>query len=71
MNDLLLMMMIIIINRMMMIIRNKKCNRCGYEWKPRKPDPKSCPQCHSYKWHLTKEEETPEPERTVVPFEDV
>lgn len=22
-----------------------KCNKCNYEWKPRKKDPVSCPRC--------------------------
>ena len=22
-----------------------KCVKCGYEWEPRKNDPKSCPRC--------------------------
>jgi len=22
-----------------------KCSKCGYEWEPRKTDPKSCPRC--------------------------
>jgi predicted Zn-ribbon and HTH transcriptional regulator len=24
------------------------CPRCGYEWTPRKKDPKSCPCCKQY-----------------------
>ncbi len=26
------------------------CQRCGYEWEPRKANPKECPNCKSYGW---------------------
>jgi len=43
-----------------MVITEKqkyKCNRlnCGYEWQAktyRAEKPKSCPNCHSYKWDV-------------------
>jgi predicted Zn-ribbon and HTH transcriptional regulator len=27
------------------------CNRCGYEWVPRKPKIHVCPHCHSFTWY--------------------
>lgn len=33
-----------------------RCVKCGYEWAPRKPDPKSCPRCKSRLDYKTKEE---------------
>ena len=27
-----------------------KCLKCGYEWIPRVPDPRSCPKCGSLRW---------------------
>ncbi|MEM3260703.1 MAG: hypothetical protein QXZ38_04085 [Candidatus Micrarchaeaceae archaeon] len=27
-----------------------KCLRCGYEWIPKKENPKNCPRCHSPYW---------------------
>lgn len=26
------------------------CFNCGWNWKPRKENPKSCPRCKTYKW---------------------
>lgn len=28
-----------------------KCNRCGYTWTPRKPNPKVCADCRSPYWN--------------------
>lgn len=36
-----------------MAFGKKKCPKCGHEWVPRVPDPKSCPSCKQY---LKKEE---------------
>lgn len=33
----------------------KTCQRCGYEWEPKRINPKSCPSCKSYKWNLARE----------------
>jgi len=33
----------------------KRCTQCGYEWTPRKQEPRSCPYCHSYKWQQPKQ----------------
>jgi predicted Zn-ribbon and HTH transcriptional regulator len=38
-----------------------KCQLCGYEWQARTENPKSCPNCKSYKWN--KEEEKGEQEK--------
>ncbi len=27
------------------------CNRCGYKWIPRNPDPKVCAKCRSPYWN--------------------
>ncbi len=27
-----------------------KCKHCGYEWVPRKPNPKECPFCKNRAW---------------------
>jgi predicted Zn-ribbon and HTH transcriptional regulator len=34
-----------------------KCERCGYEWFPKTPEkkPVACPQCHSRKWDVPRE----------------
>ena len=33
-------------------IEKVKCNRCGYEWYPRKPEPpKYCAGCNSPYWN--------------------
>jgi hypothetical protein len=31
----------------------KRCIQCGYEWSPRLPDPRVCPnpKCHSTRWN--------------------
>jgi rubrerythrin len=29
-----------------------KCPYCGYEWVPRTPEPKKCPNCHNVIWRL-------------------
>jgi hypothetical protein len=31
----------------------KRCIQCGYEWNPRLPDPRVCPnpKCHSTRWN--------------------
>ncbi len=34
---------------------NSLCQRCGWEWEARKINPRSCPNCHSYKWRLARE----------------
>lgn len=31
-----------------------KCLRCGYTWTPKKENPKSCPNCHQYRWNKPK-----------------
>jgi hypothetical protein len=28
----------------------KNCHHCGYDWIPRKADPKKCPQCQNSLW---------------------
>ncbi len=38
------------------IMKQEKCTRCKYEWLPRTPDPRACPNCKSRKWKLKKEE---------------
>jgi len=38
------------------IEKQLKCKRCGYEWNPRKPDVRVCPQCHSPWWDRRKSE---------------
>lgn len=32
------------------ICETVKCRRCGYEWVPRKRDPKLCPSCKTSLW---------------------
>lgn len=35
-----------------------KCNKCGYEWYPRRPElPISCPSCKSREWNKDKKKE--------------
>ena len=31
-----------------------RCSKCGYEWVPRVPDPRSCPKCGSLRWDTQK-----------------
>jgi len=31
------------------------CAKCGYEWTPKVPDPKECPQCKSRYWREPQE----------------
>ena len=38
-------------------ISQVKCQRCGYEWLPRKQKPIACPQCSSRAWDGSKERE--------------
>ena len=33
-----------------------KCKRCGYQWEPRKRNPRTCPRCKSHKWNEPKPE---------------
>jgi len=28
-----------------------KCKKCGYEWKPKKKNPKQCPNCKRYDYN--------------------
>lgn len=34
-----------------------KCQRCGYEWLPRKEDVRICPACKSAYWDTPKSDE--------------
>jgi predicted RNA-binding Zn-ribbon protein involved in translation (DUF1610 family) len=37
------------------LTKNKKCLRCGHEWKPRSNDnPIACPKCKSTYWNRNK-----------------
>ncbi len=40
-------------------INTVKCNRCGKEWIPRKPDVRVCPKCHSALWDIPKNSTEP------------
>jgi Zn finger protein HypA/HybF involved in hydrogenase expression len=31
-----------------------KCERCGYEWNPRKPEIRMCPSCKTPYWDVPK-----------------
>ncbi len=32
-----------------------KCQRCGYEWLPRKTEVRQCPKCKTAYWEIPKE----------------
>jgi Zn finger protein HypA/HybF involved in hydrogenase expression len=32
------------------IIQKLKCERCDYEWNPRRKEVRVCPKCHSPYW---------------------
>ena len=36
------------------IKKQLKCERCGYEWNPRKSNVRVCPGCHSPYWDKKK-----------------
>ena len=49
-----------------------KCERCGYEWKPRVSNPRNCPGCKSASWDKPKEIEMALVQKaTMVPAENV
>ena len=33
------------------------CKKCGYEWKSKVINPKSCPSCKQYKWKVENKDE--------------
>ena len=42
---------------MKVLIKNQlKCERCGHEWNPRKPEVRVCPKCHSPYWDRGRKE---------------
>ena len=34
------------------------CVRCGWEWIPKKLDPRTCPYCKSYTWRASDREKS-------------
>lgn len=36
-------------------VKKVKCQRCHWEWNPRKEDVRECPNCHSALWDTPRE----------------
>ncbi len=36
------------------VVEGYKCERCGYEWVPKKARVRVCPKCHSAYWDAKK-----------------
>ena len=48
--------LILYVKIMMMKMKMIKCPYCGYEWKPKVKNPKSCPRCKRYlPWKKTEQ----------------
>lgn len=41
----------------------KTCHHCGYEWTPRKAEPRKCPQCQNSLWRSPRPKKN-RPEKT-------